>query len=202
MCHLSSSPGVPLLFFHISSQLEDPKPDDLYQVHWGEEENNWSVGWAFIEAFRHTVSPVSSGEFSSVHVHFVRTFVLSKRARCSVPAYCHQLQDWYHCLFPWGSDSNSMCNHELVQEEAKQAQWDLDKSDRLGIWWWIQKNRGWETWGSDSRKRRRSAPSSGSSANCRKTQPNQLYLRIKYLHISFSCCPATVRVNTVTLFCK
>lgn len=102
------------------------------------------------------------------------------------------------------------CNHEVVQEEAKQAQRDLEKNARAGVRRWIQKTGWWVSFRprqrlgkprGGSRKRRRSAPSSGSSAKCSKTQ-SRLYLRIKYLHISFSYCPATIRLTNVTLFCK
>lgn len=111
--------------------------------------------------------------------------------------------------FPWakprGLESNFMCKHQLAQEEAGEARWDLGRSDRLPVWWWFQKTElehhhhpspsapGASPAGGGSSgsrpKRRRSAPSSGSWANCRKTQLNCVYFTIEYLCIFLLPCP-------------
>lgn len=46
-------------------------------------------------------------------------------------------------LFPWAKqkalESNFTHNHELAQEEARQARWDLGRRDRLPVRWWFQR---------------------------------------------------------------
>lgn len=146
--HLISSSRVPLLFFHIPFQLEEPTLDVLHQVHWGEEEDYFpSAGKDLMKGFGHAkqvklgkLFPLASlgksdpcmcilwGRLTRPKEPDAPYQPFAVRCRTDITfslGKAEGFRDQFYC--------------QLVQEEAKEAGWDLGRSDRLPVWWWFRK---------------------------------------------------------------
>lgn len=143
---LSTSPST---FFPIPFQLEEPKLDVLYQVLRREEEDYFLyAGKDFMKGFARTQQvkigkqlPLASSKKSDP-CSCIMWGHLACLKEPDPPYQPFAIRRSTCTIFPWakqkGWESNFLCNHELAEEEAREARWDL-RRDRLPVWWWFQR---------------------------------------------------------------